>query len=353
MGTLQLAIVGLAGALVGSALSAPMLWPIAHRPPSIRLLGAWVIAVSTIAALISSRLLGLVPTTDATNHAINLLGFGAYPLLYLWILEQTGRPLSTGARRWLWIPSGLYGCILIARALLGLSTDVPFGFILPVILGFTLVCAVAAFREKSPAATSIVPARVVVGFLILLNASQVIRFLFGHLRFVPAAVPLTIAAGLFALCAAVVHRALEVVPDVGAEPATPRYDRSGLDDAAATTLLAAIQNVIAVQRLYTNPELTLAQLASAADATPHQVSETLNRHARTTFHELITHHRIEEVKTQLLDQSSERFTIEGIGLASGFGSRSALYAAFRRAEGMTPAEFRARARASEAPVRGS
>ena len=235
MGTLQLAIVGLAGALVGSALSAPMLWPIARRPTSVRLLGAWVIAVSTIAGLISSRLLGLVPPTDATNHAINLLGFGAYPLLYLWILEQTGRSISARARRWLWIPSGLYGCILIGRALFGLSTDVPFGVILPVILVFTLLCAVAAFRERTPAATSIIPARVVVGFLILLNASQVIRLLFGHLWFVPAAVPLTIAAGLFALCAAVVHRALGVDAGSGAEPATPRYDRSGLDDAAAST----------------------------------------------------------------------------------------------------------------------
>jgi AraC-like DNA-binding protein len=47
------------------------------------------------------------------------------------------------------------------------------------------------------------------------------------------------------------------------------------------------------------------------------------------------------MKAQLLDPASERFTIEGIGASAGFGSRSALYAAFRRFEGMTPTAFRA------------
>ncbi|MET0555873.1 MAG: helix-turn-helix domain-containing protein [Vicinamibacteria bacterium] len=44
----------------------------------------------------------------------------------------------------------------------------------------------------------------------------------------------------------------------------------------------------------------------------------------------------------MLDPSSDRYTVEGIGASAGFGSRSALYAAFRRLEGITPTEFRKR-----------
>ena len=89
------------------------------------------------------------------------------------------------------------------------------------------------------------------------------------------------------------------------------------------------------------PGLTLGRLADAVDCAPHQVSEVLNRHAKVGFHELLNRRRVAEVKAQLLDPAADRFTIEGIGAAAGFGSRSALYAAFRRLEGMTPAEFRA------------
>ena len=347
METLPLAIVGLAGSLVGSVLSTPMLWPTAARPASVRLLGAWLIAVSTIAALISGRLLGLAPATAATNHAINLLGFGAYPLVYLWILEQTGRSSLSREWRWLWIPSGFYACALIVRGSLGLSTHVPFAVILPVICGFTALCAVAAFRGQNAAATAIIPARFVVGFLILLNASQVIRMLFGHLQFVPAAVPITIAAGVLGLSAVLVNRALDIPSAGSGEPSAPRYDRSGLDETAALAVLDEIQKALVARRVFTKPDLTLRELASAIGATTHQVSEALNRHAHTTFNELVNGHRVAEVKSQLLDSNSDRFTIEGIGLAAGFGSRSALYAAFRRMEGMTPAEFRAQARAND------
>jgi hypothetical protein len=74
--------------------------------------------------------------------------------------------------------------------------------------------------------------------------------------------------------------------------------------------------------------------------TPHQLSEVLNRHARITFHELLNRRRVADVKAQLLAPEANRYTIEGIGASAGFGSRSALHAAFRRLEGKTPVEFR-------------
>jgi AraC-like DNA-binding protein len=54
--------------------------------------------------------------------------------------------------------------------------------------------------------------------------------------------------------------------------------------------------------------------------------------------------RVEDVKVQLRDPVNDLFTIEGIGLSAGFGSRSALYSAFKRLEGITPTQFRKRER---------
>jgi methylphosphotriester-DNA--protein-cysteine methyltransferase len=72
------------------------------------------------------------------------------------------------------------------------------------------------------------------------------------------------------------------------------------------------------------------------------VEVVLNRYRKATFHEILNRHRVEDVKARLLDPASDRYTVEGIGASAGFRSRSALYAAFRRLEGITPTEFRKR-----------
>ncbi len=347
MGTVELAVVGLAGSGVGTALGMPMVWPGQGRTTAVRLMGWWLLTAAVIGALISCRVIGLLPATVAVDHAINLLGFGAYPLLYLWIRQDVGQPARPGEAWWLWLPAAIYGVVLVAKAMLGVSTGVPFQWILPVVIGFTALCAGPVLRHPDHGRSSIVPARAIVAFLVLLNTSQVVRLLFGDLPLVPAAVPFTMATGFVALVGLVVWSALETGAAVEARPAAPRYEHSGLEEEVARALLGEITRTLSARRLFTDPGLTLARLATEIGATPHQVSEALNRHGTVSFHELLSRYRVEEVKVQLLAPASDRFTIEGIGASAGFGSRSALYAAFRRIEGMTPAEFRARRRRQE------
>jgi AraC-like DNA-binding protein len=117
-----------------------------------------------------------------------------------------------------------------------------------------------------------------------------------------------------------------------------------MDRESAELLLARVDRALAADRLFARPDLTLGRLATAVNSTPHQVSEVLNRFGSVTFHELLAHRRVADVKAQLLDPANDNFTIEGIGAAAGFRSRSALYSAFRKIEGMTPKEWRKSAR---------
>jgi AraC-like DNA-binding protein len=349
MGTIELAVVGIAGSGIGTALAAPMVWPGPARPLEVRLLGAWLLATAAIVGLISLRVIGAVPASSAVEHSINLLGLGAYPLLYLYIREQV-EPRAEAIRvRWLWGPAIVYAVTLTARGLSGSTTRVPFLWMLPVLLAFTVMCAVEALRTRTGQRTPLVPARWIVVFLVLLNIAQTIRMLFGHVPPVPALVPLVMTCGLVAMVGLVAWRALDSPPKVQTreEPVRPRYERSGLDEVAALALLARMDEALTRDRLFADQGLTLARLAAAVDASPHQVSEVLNRHAGVSFHERLNRLRVADVKAQLLDPAADRFTIEGIGGAAGFGSRSALYAAFRRIEGLTPTEFRARRRPAE------
>jgi AraC-like DNA-binding protein len=348
MGTIELAAVGLAGSGVGTAMAIPMVWPGSPRPADVRFMGGWLLAGSAVVALISARLIGLVPVT-AADHAINLLGFCAYPCLYLSFNTNT-QAMTLRVRRtwWLFAPAGVYLAVVLIRGASGQSTRVPFGWILPVLLAWTSVCAVTAFRYPKRYQPTLVPMRFLVAFLFVLNIAQIVRMQFGHVEPVRALVPLVMTGGFVTLVGLLIWRALDRAP-AAREPAAARYERSGLDRESGMRLLAAVERTLERDRLFADPNLTLGRLAAAVGSTPHQVSEVLNRYASTTFHEAVNRHRVAEVKAQLRDPAADRFTIEGIGATAGFGSRSALYAAFRRLEGMTPTEFKARARPPAGP----
>lgn len=159
----------------------------------------------------------------------------------------------------------------------------------------------------------------------------------GHLPAGRAAVPLAALLAFVALSTWITWRAARWTrPDAPAA----RYVRPAIDDGDAQALLENIEQAFEGQRLFADPGLTLAALAAAVDATPHQVSEALNRVAGVSFRDLLNRRRIDDVKRQLAAADGDRYTIEGIGASAGFRSRSALHAAFHRLEGMTPAAYR-------------
>lgn len=228
------------------------------------------------------------------------------------------------------------------RSGIGGDTSVPFAWLLPVLLLFTGACAVLVVRRERAADDEIVPARWIIGALVVLNLAQVARMLFGNVAPVPAIVPVVITLEFVAMVGVVVWRSLHRPAIAAAVGGEPRTKKSGLDLDAAAALLARIEHPLTAERLFADGGLMLGRLAAAVESTPHQVSEVLNRHLKVTFHELLNRHRVEDVKLQLRDPDADGYTVEGIGVSAGFGSRSALYAAFRRLEGMTPAEYRAR-----------
>jgi AraC-like DNA-binding protein len=242
---------------------------------------------------------------------------------------------------WYLLPAGAYLAILVGRTAFGFDTRVPFVWILPVALGFTAVCIVTLVGRAGQRRTGLVPAEWVVAFAAGINVAQIVRMEFGHIAQIRAVVPIVLTIGFLAATVFFVWRAVTSTSIPPPARVTPRYERSGLGDPEARELLQRIEQALARDRLFARPDLTLAQLAAAAGCAPHHVSEVLNRYARLSFHDLINRRRVDDVKAQLLDPAGDRFTIEGIGVSAGFGSRSALYAAFRRFEGMTPTAFRA------------
>ena len=112
-------MVGLTGSGIGTALGVPMLWPRTARPLAVRLMGGWLMALSAVAAIISARVIGLLPGNAAVEHAVNLLGFCAYPLLYLYVREQTRQARQVRDAWWLSMPAIVYVAVLATRTSTG------------------------------------------------------------------------------------------------------------------------------------------------------------------------------------------------------------------------------------------
>jgi AraC-like DNA-binding protein len=342
MGANELAFVGLAGSGLGTALGVPMVWPWSRHSADARLLGAAVLLMAAIGALISARLAGFVAPSAPVEHAINVLGLCAFPLLVLYTRHVKDLPVTAATAASCVLPAVIYVAVVAVRVSLGGENRVPFIWMLPAILGFTAASAATVWRRDGSRRSALVPAEWVLAFVVALNVAQIVRMEFGHVPVVRAIVPIVLSTGFLAVAALLASRA--VMPSPPAAPAgaaAPRYERSGLDESTAPDLLRRIDAALTHDRLFARPDLTLGQLAAAAGCTPHQVSEALNRYGGVSFHDLLIRRRLEDVKAQLVDPASERFTIEGIGASAGFGSRSALYAAFRRFEGMTPSAYRA------------
>lgn len=116
----------------------------------------------------------------------------------------------------------------------------------------------------------------------------------------------------------------------------PAYQRARLANDDAAELEARIRAAMTTERLYTRPGLTLAELADAVAATPHEVSQVLSTRLQSNFYSLINEYRVEHVKAAL---GSGRPVLD-LAYEAGFQSKSTFNAAFRKVTGVTPREFR-------------
>ena len=115
----------------------------------------------------------------------------------------------------------------------------------------------------------------------------------------------------------------EVPP--GSEPAVDSADGY----AQLTTLMAT-------ERPYRNPGLTLADLAGRAGLPTYLLSRLINERAGTNFFDYVNGYRIEDFKRRMRAGAGERKTILAVALEVGFNSKSAFNRAFKKREGTSP-----------------
>ncbi len=101
-----------------------------------------------------------------------------------------------------------------------------------------------------------------------------------------------------------------------------------------------IQDEMAAKEYYLNQNLTIHDFAREIKVSARTISSCINQSVGFNFNEWVNNYRVDKALQLLKDQNSKHLSIEGIGLNSGFKSRSAMYAAFKRKLGLSPGHFR-------------
>jgi AraC-like DNA-binding protein len=101
----------------------------------------------------------------------------------------------------------------------------------------------------------------------------------------------------------------------------------------------AIVKALAVDKLYLDPELNLAKLASHIGASSAVVSSVINSNLGKSFRELINEYRIEKVKQKLAEPGSAHLSLLGVAYDCGFNSEASFYRIFKTTVGVSPKEY--------------
>ncbi len=99
---------------------------------------------------------------------------------------------------------------------------------------------------------------------------------------------------------------------------------------------AGLEKLMAEERLYLEPELTLTDLARRLQTNASVLSAVVNRAFGKNFNDFVNAYRVEAVKSMLRDPAVGHLSLLGIGLECGFNSKSTFNRAFRKATGMSP-----------------
>lgn len=101
----------------------------------------------------------------------------------------------------------------------------------------------------------------------------------------------------------------------------------------------AVMDYLVQEKPYLDKDFSMDKLVQALQLPRHHVYFCMNKVLKVKFPELRKQLRIQHAKELLEQGKNDTLTIEGIGIQSGFSSRSNFFSAFKSEVGCTPSEY--------------
>jgi AraC-like DNA-binding protein len=134
----------------------------------------------------------------------------------------------------------------------------------------------------------------------------------------------------------------ESIEEVSVEDFNPekkKYAKSGLNEEAAQELHLKLRGLMTTEKLYTQSELTLTELANRLEIHPNYLSQIINEMEGMNFYDYINGLRIEEFKRLVALPENQKFTLLALAFDCGFNSKTAFNRFFKKVTNLSPSEY--------------
>ena len=121
---------------------------------------------------------------------------------------------------------------------------------------------------------------------------------------------------------------------------TVKYQTAGINEAEINALYASLENLMQQEKIFLDPNLTLATLGKRLKVNSQKLSMAVNSRSGANFNEYTNKYRIAHAKKILKDQTHSNLNIAAIAYDCGFNSLSTFNSAFKKVTGKTPSWFR-------------
>ena len=118
----------------------------------------------------------------------------------------------------------------------------------------------------------------------------------------------------------------------------PEHDDAKVDEQASASIWQALNNYMAKEQPFLDEKLSLRQLASGLEISPHHLSGVLNTHAGQSFYDFINGYRARKA-AELIEKRPAMPMIE-VGLEAGFASKATFYKHFKHCYSATPLQYK-------------
>ena len=119
-----------------------------------------------------------------------------------------------------------------------------------------------------------------------------------------------------------------------------KYANSSLSNAEAARIISELELLMHNQKIFTEPELTIEELAAKLQTSRYILSQVLNERLEQSFYDYINNQRITCAMQMLIDPSFQQHKIAAIAFDAGFNSISTFNEVFKKITGCTPSQFR-------------
>jgi AraC-like DNA-binding protein len=119
-----------------------------------------------------------------------------------------------------------------------------------------------------------------------------------------------------------------------------KYESSSLNEQNAQHYKSKLESIMAAERPYLNPELTLNTLATMLAMQPHHLSQVINQEFKKSYADYINEFRLQEAVLKLKSPKYQELKIVALAYDAGFNSQPTFNTLFKKKYKSTPSQFR-------------